>query len=247
MELGGTPTKGSSSGLKRKLTEIPDLEIPVTLRVQFLLIGEASRDFASMVVNSDLAESYHGQRRASVADNPDHHSAAGSEVQDSGRFLLFCPRIDRDEGTELARIELTPVVGFGESLPLNRQLNENIHLIFLLFQDPGPPRNMSDLSTEWIRRLAEVRFLPKAARPPMSLLMVSANADQMKTAEDIMEKQKDMDEPLMVSTKMVESPAEDDLISALQLVCKDTVFYKPQLRYTLNETKESTGGCCTTM
>lgn len=31
----------SSSALKRKLTEIPDLEIPVTLRVQFLLIGEA--------------------------------------------------------------------------------------------------------------------------------------------------------------------------------------------------------------
>lgn len=222
------------------------MEIPVTCRVQFLLIGEASRDFATVIANSDLAESYHGQRRASVApDVPEHQSAAGSEMQD-GRFLIFCPRIDREEGSELARIELTPVVGFGDSLPLNRQLNENIHLVFLLFENGGPRRNMSDLSTEWIRRLAEVRFLPKGARPAMSLLMVGADAEQMKFAEDLMEKQRDMDEPLSVSTKMVLSCAEDDVMSALQLICKETITFKPQARYTMNNNKDK-GVCCTTM
>ncbi|CAK9056891.1 unnamed protein product [Durusdinium trenchii] len=229
------------SPLKRKLTEIPDTECPVTLRVQFLLIGEASRDFASMVVNSEMAENYHGQRRMSMASLPDQHSSAGSELQDANRYLLFCPRIDRDEGTELARIELTPVVGFGDSLPLSRQQNENIHLIFLLYQDSGPRRNMSDLSTEWIRRLAEVRFLPKIARPALTLLMVSADDEQMRFAEEIMEKQKDMDDPLTVSTKLVETPSEDDLISSLQLVCKDTVLWKPHARYTMQV--EAKGGC----
>lgn len=240
MEIGGSSTRGP---LQRKLTEIPDVELPVTCRVQFLLIGEASRDFAAFIANSDLAENYHGQRRMSMApDVPEHHSAAGSEMQD-GRYLIFCPRIDREEGTELARIELTPVVGFGDSLPLNRQLNENIHLVFLLFESGGPRRNMSDLSTEWIRRLAEVRFLPKGARPAMSLLMVGADAEQMKFAEDMMEKQRDMDEPLSVSTKMVISSAEDDVMSALQLICKETVTFKPQARYTMNN-KQDKGACC---
>ena len=42
-----------------------------------------------MEANSDLAESYHGQRRASVApDVPEHQSAAGSEMQD-----IFLPPV----------------------------------------------------------------------------------------------------------------------------------------------------------
>mmetsp|Transcript_45660 Transcript_45660/g.55972 ORF Transcript_45660/g.55972 Transcript_45660/m.55972 type:complete len:246 (-) Transcript_45660:57-794(-) len=245
MDLPGK-ARGSASPLKRKLTEIPDVEIPVTCRVQFLLIGEASRDFAHMIATSELAEGYPGQRRASTGEHTEHVSNAESDAQAADRCVVFCPRIDREEA-ELARIELTPVVGFGDSLPLNRQLNDNVHLVFLLYQDIGPRREMSDLSTEWIRRLAEVRFLPKSARPAMTLLMVGADEKQMKFAEEMMDKQRDMDEPLSVSTKLVESCAEEDLTSALQLICKETVSFKPQARYTMNNKQDSSGSCCTTM
>lgn len=39
-------------GLKRKLTEIPDVELPVTCRVQFLLIGEVHKAVMLTYVDS---------------------------------------------------------------------------------------------------------------------------------------------------------------------------------------------------
>ena len=42
-----TATENVHRPLQRKLTEIPDVEIPVTCRVQFLLIGEVHRAVAA--------------------------------------------------------------------------------------------------------------------------------------------------------------------------------------------------------
>ena len=68
-------------------------------------------------VNSDLAYTYHGQRRQSVVEG-DHQSSAGASVTQEleprfdyptvedkdDRHLLFCPRIDKDPGP-LGQIE----------------------------------------------------------------------------------------------------------------------------------------------
>mmetsp|Transcript_4073 Transcript_4073/g.9515 ORF Transcript_4073/g.9515 Transcript_4073/m.9515 type:complete len:259 (+) Transcript_4073:77-853(+) len=239
---------GSSKGMHRKLTEIPDTDSPVTCRVQFLLLGEGVRDFANFVVSTEIAENYHGRQM---------YSAEGKEkdvVSNAGmgdRFLLFCPRIDREEGVgaELARIELTPIVGFGDSLPLNRQNNESTHVVFLCWQGPGERLDASALSSEYLRRLAELRFLPRGARPAMTLLMVNCDQQQREAVQSLMAKQAEMDEPMTIAQKMAESNSEDDVIEVLQMICRDTVAFKPNVRYTVSMTPETPkqGGCCVTM
>lgn len=42
-----------------------------------------------------------------------------------------------------------------------------------------------------------------------------------------------MDEPLHVSPKVVETSMEDDVIGALQAICKETITFKTGARYTL--------------
>ncbi|OLQ14383.1 hypothetical protein AK812_SmicGene1542 [Symbiodinium microadriaticum] len=237
----------SSKGLQRKLTEIPETNAPVTCRVQFLLLGEGARDFAGFVTTTEMAESYHGRQQHEVAEGKDGLSTTSTL---SERFLLFCPRVDREEGfgAELARIELTPIVGFGDSLPLTRQFNENIHVVFLCWQPEGATLDTSALTSEFMRRLAEIRFLPKGARPPLTLLMVNCNEKQREVVESLMAKQKEMDEPLTIAQKLAESNSEDDVITALQLICRDTVAFKPNVRYTLSMKDEgSQGGCCSLM
>ncbi|CAE7725199.1 unnamed protein product [Symbiodinium sp. CCMP2592] len=85
----------SSKGLQRKLTEIPETNAPVTCRVQFLLLGEGARDFAGFVTTTEMAESYLGRQQHEVAEGKDGLSTTSTLGE---RFLLFCPRVDREEG-----------------------------------------------------------------------------------------------------------------------------------------------------
>jgi len=247
---------------KKQLTMIPDGERAVTSRFNIILVGGACRDFASMMVSSELAQAYcphQGGRQLNImpslqedvfspspSNGSEFSKTSHSPEGDDERLVMYCPLDAGSTGSagerfartsspgDLARLLFTPLVKFSDAMPIPRGHQAEKTVVVLLFwRVPEIAGSEADTCTssvisDFITRMAEVRFVQMQFRPYVSLLAFGANEEQETHLQHFLSTQADLPKKVQVSSSFVEDDGEDFVMSELQTVCANAALWDPE-------------------
>jgi len=224
------------------LTLIPEQERSIDYRFEFAIVGEGARSFAEAAVNSEMAEAF---RPTAKAEGTDQTEDANLQGNDSGaeafaptsskrpgnssaasskqKLILFCPIGENTKA--LARVKLTVVENFSESLPLVRdaQVAMNQAIVFLFYPDlvagcrsPGKSSPFDEFKRDFISRWAEINHSPEQFRPYARILCIEVEPD----VEELVEA---LGKTKNVSTDSQPDYAEDSVMESLQTLCEHLI------------------------
>jgi len=251
---------------KKQLTMIPDGERAVTSRFHVILVGGGAREFAHVMVDSEIAQAYkvsEGQKpvkpmgalaeeeEAALSPQPSqisHRSSQRSpspegEGDDQERLVFYCP-LDA-ESTDLARVLFTPCVKFSDALPLPKGDNSEKTVVVLLFwRVPETAENVGDTCTssvisDFITRMAEIRYVQMQHRPYVSLLAFEAKEDQQQRLQDFLKAQSGMPRKVEVESSFLADGGEDFAMEELQKVCINATSWNPRVAAAALEAEEA--------
>lgn len=223
---------------KPMLTLIPEAENAINYRFNVALCGEQAKEVAHLAVESEMAEAYRPKGGAAhkkvevkpiseedeeehaAATTPSAHEHHGHHDDDhEEQLVVFCPT---GVGTkELARLRLTPVVGFSDSLPLTKDKAVAVNLVvcFLVWK-PNQTSTIADAISDFQGRMAEIIHTPAGCRPLVMLLAFEADDAQEKELSAFVERQK----AVTITPLYLPDDGEDTVMDSLQSVCEAMVI-----------------------
>jgi len=209
---------------KPMLTLIPESDTPINFRFNCAIVGDPAKEFAHLAVESEMAEAYRPKGAHKKTDvkpisedeeHEDHHEA---HHEKDDQLVVFCPT--GMGAKELARLRLSPVVGFSDSLPLSkdRAIASNLVVCFLVWHvgKKDGSESVSSCVGDFSGRMAEIIHTPAGCRPLVTLLGFELNEAQEKELNAFCERQK----AVSIIPMYFPDDSEDTVMDCLQSVCE---------------------------
>eukprot|EP00928_Gymnodinium_smaydae_P052807 TRINITY_DN36969_c0_g1_i1.p2 TRINITY_DN36969_c0_g1~~TRINITY_DN36969_c0_g1_i1.p2 ORF type:complete len:268 (-),score=50.07 TRINITY_DN36969_c0_g1_i1:39-725(-) len=158
---------------KVALTLIPEQARYIAYRFNVALVGKGSGSFAAAVGNAEAAEAF---RPARTSDRGE----GGEELQSSTGNVVFCPIGGEAGAKELARLRFQPMESFSDSLPVPKDIANQV-IAFLFWKVEGVEERIRDFTS----RMAELNFhFASGPRPYVCVLCFAGEEEHRKMLTD---------------------------------------------------------------